>query len=266
MDFESAKGIMAQHRANVEGKKGIMAQLDPDKKTIGNSTCLCKYNADAVHQEHYGLILFHNLIIDFYEDFLEINDHGWFGHTTHARLNEYMPRGFSVWGTKYNYVSKPRPLGFVRTPIGVYAYSMPMQFKYNGEPNEPMTSRADEIITTLPKIVDRCLNALLGGTPMDDVIVFQSGTGDLARLAVEFSNLQHMGLTLQEIVDVLERAGAAAFARTNRPQHMENLLIHGKLLPVIHKSWLRKTLRPLMHDLVIESMGFDDVSWNRRDQ
>lgn len=272
MNYQQAEIIMEGHRANVVGRKGVIADVDPDRKKLGNQTYLCRYVADAVHQEHYGIVLFGNLIIDFYLDFLEINDHWWFGRTTHMRLNEYLPHGFQVWGTRYPYVSKPRPLGFVRTPAGVFPYKMPMTFNYSGKPTDDSElSRTDEAIAQLPRFIEHYLNALLECLPWEkDDDLSRFGRKDFAKLAVEFSDLQHEGLTIQEIVKVLTQSGAAAFSRVtnanDRARHMENVLIHGVPIPVIRKNWLRKTLRPLLHDYLIEGMGFDDVTWNRRDK
>lgn len=267
MNFEDAKDIMALHRSHVAGKKGYMAKVNPDRKNIGGNTWLQRYEATTDQQEYYAIILFvgTNKIIEFHENFLTLNDNGWFSKTTHERFNEFMPRGFRIWGSKFYKLTTPRPLGFVKTPKGTYPYNMPMMFRYDGTPVVSRFNRADEVPTILPRIIERYLNALLNGVSENgDNTIEPFIDGDLARLAVEFSRIQCNGLTIQEIVEALKLEGAIAFTKTTVARRMESVLLQGKTIPIIHKNWLRKTLRPLLYDYVIENLGFAEVSWNRR--
>jgi hypothetical protein len=267
MNYEDAKDLMALHRSHVAGKKGYMAKVDPDRKNIRSTTWLQRYEATADQQEYYAIALFAgtNKIIEFHEDFLILNDNGWFSKTTHERFNEFMPRGFRVWGSKCYHLTKPRPLGFIKTPKGTYPYHMPMLFSYDGTPTERLIEHADEVLTIFPKYVELYLTTLLDGiTDVKDPHIKKFINNDVITCAVEFSTKQYMGLTLQEIVEVLKKEGASTFTKTTIGRHIESVLLHGIPIPIIHKNWLRKTLRPLIYDYIIEGMGFAEVEWNRR--
>lgn len=273
MNYEQAEIIMEQHMGNVLDKKGAMAKHSPTSKKLDSCAWLrhalvARDGLPEVTDVAYQITLFGsngNIILSFHPDYVLLDDHGWFGKTTHAKLNEYMPAGFRVWGTKYNHLSNPRPLGFIKTPAGVFPYSMPMRFSYSGVPIGSRIHGADALIERLPSYVAEYINQLLKGPPYEELELPLLGIHtNLAENAVESENLNYMGLSIQEIVGVVRQEGAKAFAKVSGARHMERLLFHGVPIPVIKKNWLRQTLRPLIHDYLIDSMGFADVCWNRR--
>jgi hypothetical protein len=141
MDYTSARDLLEEHAAKVRGGHGVVARLDPLCRRLANETKLTYVSSAsegiAQPQPAYRVVYFGNPILHFWEqDYFTISDHGWFAKTTHLRLNEYMPRGFSVYGAtpKGLALEKRRPLGYIRTPNGTYPYNMPAVFRYDGTP------------------------------------------------------------------------------------------------------------------------------------
>src|SRR5580692_11452639 len=126
MNYEEAREIMKAHRANVAGKPGVMSKIDVGRKRLGHKTYLTS-SLNAVHAaSDYTLSLFKNDIITFAPTTVTINDQGWFSRTTFGRLNQYLPKGFSVRGERTKYGKKV--IAFVITPDGSHPYDMPVIF------------------------------------------------------------------------------------------------------------------------------------------
>lgn len=302
MDYNSAKDILDNHAGVISKSYGVVALHNPGRKRLGNNTWLTMNERSTVGLtqwtpevgDTYVLEYCKNGLLHFRKDFFTIDDHGWFAHTTHGRLKDYMPRGFSVWGTTPQHLRWKDPLGYLKTPAGIFPYDMPMSFRYDGKPwflGGP-TDKADQAIHELGAYVEGYLDRLLRGQPCDvdnvqeehdywvapTAVVVSTRAADaiigrtyFKKLAM-FSTLgQHVvceGLDIVEIVRVLEAEGAAAFKKVNtqhkRARHVEDELIHTLPIPVIHAGWLRTTLRVMLHKYLITALGFSSNTWNRR--
>lgn len=320
MNYQDAEAIMDQHMGNVLGKKGVMAKLSPTSKKLDRCAWLHRKDIDfnGVIQTFYTITLFRkvdksdgsiregNTILTMHPDYVTMDDRGWFSKTTHSKLNEYAPRGFRIWGQRYPYLpGEVRPIGFIKTPQGVYPYCMPFQTDYEGRPLTTLntmqvekslgpTDVADKVIEALPEYVNTYLKHLLAGTipysnkacwwikqatahnaqhtskEIGEIILSKRFTAELASTVVEFSNDGYAGLTVQEIVDILKVEGHAAFKRANTnnkaAHRTERVLLHGMPMPVIPSTWITTKLRPLIHEHLIGLLTFDEVHWNRKDQ
>lgn len=302
MDYNSAKDILDNHASVISKSYGIVATHNPGKKLVNGNTWLTMNERSSVGLDvwtpevgdTYVLEYFKNGILHFRKDFFTIDDHGWFAHSTHARLNDYMPRGFRVWGTTPKHLHWKDPLGYVKTPAGIFPYGMPMSFKYDGQPwfvGGP-TNKANQAIHELGAYVENYLTRLLQKQPCDvedsqesadywgtstaevlsvraaDAIVGRQYFRNLAMFATFGEHVICEGLDIVEIVRVLEAEGATALKRVDSQnrlaRHVENELIHALPLPVINAGWLRTTLRKMLHKYLIESLGFSANTWNRR--
>lgn len=303
MDYNSAKELLEGHAARIKNGHGVVAMLDPSSKRLANETRLTFKDSDSeglnTSQEAYQVVYFKNPILHFYKDCFAISDHGWFAKTTHMRMNDYMPRGFSVYGyTPVNLLAKRRPLGFIKTPNGIYPYGMPAVFTYAGVPTIETAGGADHIIKMLPAYTGEYLTRLLAGTLPTDKIeelntlsYWSSGLpsgslsnraahavldnvffASLATLAVEAfgTNLNYGGLSLNEIAAILAAEGGAAFKTpttdTLTAERIERIIKHKMPMPKIPVNWLRSTLRPIINEFVVNALGFDTVEWNRRER
>jgi hypothetical protein len=302
MDYTSAKDLLEEHATRIKNGHGVVAQLDHDVKRLANKTQLTYVERAsegiAQSQPAYRVVLFGNPILHFWEgDYFTISDHGWFSATTIQRLNEYMPKGFRIYGEtpKGLEMETRRPLGFVHTPNGTYPYNMPAVFRYDGTPyGESFTAEAHTAVSELGSYTNQYLDLLLGhkdcdyigegrvqgdlslGTTghnscmMADAILRRKYYSHLVELAVEqHANVAYAGLTLKEIVTVLLAEGARAFkvnsSEEAKANHLEHMIKHRLPIPTINQTWIRRTLRPLINEFVILTLGFDYVTWNRRE-
>jgi hypothetical protein len=119
---------------------------------------------------------------------------------------------------------------------------------------------------------DLCLgNTGYSSCQMADAILQRKYYSHLAELAVAgHGEITYEGLTLQEVVTVLIADGARAFKQgptdAAAAEHMEHVIKHHLPMPRITESWIRRTLKPLINEFVILTLGFDNVTWNRREQ
>lgn len=303
MDYTSARDLLEGHAEKVRNGHGVVAALDPQCMRLANATKLTYVDSasEGISQSQpaYRVVLFGNPILHFWEqNYFTISDHGWFAKTTQLRLNEYMPRGFHIYGAtpKDLALTKKRPLGYIRTPNGTYPYNMPAVFHYDGTPyGEGFTGEAHRAISELGSYVSLYLDALLAHKQFDyigmqraesdlclgntgysscqmaDAILQRRYHSHLAMLAVAgHGDITYEGLTLSEIVSVLLVDGARAFKRGGTEaaaaEHLEHIIKHRLPMPRITEGWLRRTLKPLINEFVILTLGFDNVEWNRREQ
>ena len=301
MDYEQAKHIMDQHRAAVESSHGaVKANASPIRKNLENKTTLNFVDAKltATREPKYELKLFGNPILIFHREAFVINDHGWYSRTTHERLNQYMPRGFSIYSHRLQYLNKPKTVSFVKTPLGTYPYNMPMTLGYEGASffnwHTDYTDKAGAAISALPNYIENYLNRLLHCLPCDNdcgtdaiyslrepdpmrhsktlasCIVDNFHFSDLAQRAVNEwgKTLYYGGLDLQEIVEVLVAEGTTPFRKprtTNQLAHRtENAIKFNRPMPSIPSAWIRATLRPILYEYIIDALGFSRAEWNRR--
>lgn len=302
MDYNSAKDLLDNHANIISKSYGVVALHNPGKRRLGNNTWLTMNERSSVGLDQwttevgdtYVLEYFKNGLLHFRKDFFTIDDHGWFAHTTHLRMKEYMPRGFSVWGTTPQHLRWEGPLGYLKTPAGIFPYNMPMSFRYDGQPwfvGGP-TGKACQAIHELGAYVETYLTKLLQRQPCDvengqggndywnapsaevlsvraaDAIIGRQYFRNLAMFAVFSQHMICAGLDIVEIVRVLEAEGIAAFRRTttqySKAKRVENELLHALPIRAIHAGWLRTTLRAMLHRYLIEALGFNAQTWNRR--
>lgn len=167
MDYGEAAEIIRQHSLNIQAARGVVRGHASDKKKLKNETWLVWETVDGrdastdmiAGESFYSLKLFDKTIISFYSTHLKMHDRGFFSRTTHDRFNEFLPRGFRVWGTTFRELR--RLLGFIKTPAGVFPYNMPARFRYSGENLDSMTPLASEAAHLLPSYLDQYLSYLL---------------------------------------------------------------------------------------------------------
>lgn len=304
MDYTSAKDRLEEHAARARASYGIVAQHSPQRTQLASNTMLL-YKEKAseglpsdLAAPAYQVAYFKNPILHFWEgDYFTISDHGWFAKTTHLKMNEYLPRGFSVYGAtpKGLAMVDRRPLGYIRTPNGTYPYNMPAVFRYDGTPHgEGLTAEAHRAVSELGSYTNQYLDILLAHKEFDyvgkgrvdgdlsqvahysscqmaDAILQRKHYSHLAELAVlGYADVTWEGLTLGEIVQVLLADGSRAFRRSNTneavAERMEYIIKHRLPMPRITTTWLRQKLKPLINEFVIMTLGFDKVAWNRRER
>lgn len=184
MDYNSAKEIMEEHATTIAASHGIVGRHNPNIKRLASNTLLSfsERAAEGLPEDRerpvYRVSYFNNPILYFWErDYFTIFDHGWFAKTTHSCLNECLPRGFYVYGdTPRLAMEHRRPLGYIRTPAGVFPYHMPAVFKYDGTPclmpdslnsdsvpylDTALTGNARQVISELGAYTNEYLNRLL---------------------------------------------------------------------------------------------------------
>lgn len=298
MDYASAKDLLEAHATKIRNGHGVVARLDPLCKRLANETKLTYVDKASegiqLARPAYRIVYFGNPILHFWEgDYFTISDHGWFSHTTHQRLNEYMPRGFSVYGATPSGLDMEtrRPLGYIRTPKGTYPYNMPAVFNYDGTPQGVvLTDKAHQAISELRAYTSQYLDTLMARKSFEypeedslqgtlahssrrlaDAILQRKHYAHLARWAAfGHENVCHQGLMLPEIVSVLLAEGGCAFSRSTTgvatAERMERTIKHRLPMPSISPTWIRQQLRPLINEFVIRTLGFDNVIWNRREQ
>jgi len=124
LTFAKARDFMERRRRGPERSK---AKLE-------NKTYLLRYSpVDLGGTEIFTVELFGKIIIELSADgLIHVRDHGFFGHTTHDRLNKYLPSGFHVHGETIRAFGTG-PFGFIRTPTGVKPYREEMKLSEAGD-------------------------------------------------------------------------------------------------------------------------------------
>lgn len=297
MEYDEARRIMATHEKNVRkaNGKGRIGKLALNLKFLKYRTFLKKVESPADDiDETYEIHYFHTPIIKLYSSKVELNDGGFFSHSTHERLNEYMPRGFRVHGHRPRWYHST--VGFVRTPAGTAPYNMPQAFLYNGLPaGDPASSvEAGACFNLIPNYVDRLLALVFyeDNRTVDDIPVTDDRhtLGDnlwpidvlkkmrfrpiLLRHAVEQQNVNgtlaelEMGLAgfdAERVVDLLLKEGAQVFSKREKLRRIEAMLRRGTEIPVLNQRALKSLLRRTLINFLVTELGFADKEWNRRD-
>lgn len=293
MDYEEAKSIIDKQGYHVRGGTGVVSTHNPSAKKLKNKTWL-RYDQDG----HYTLAYFNKNIIEFHPKYVVLNDHSFFSSSTMQRFNEYMPRGFHMRGCVYRSFKLKRPLGFITTPAGTFPYTMPSSFTYDGDPFDHGGLYPDvvSVLQKLPKYVDGYLDELLSGKPgfIDDELaalrafdrVFTvGGTSDadkfrisrfmgtaiaqnhtykyLAALAASQIHVTIEGMELERAVRLMIQYGSDLFSVQSKAGRMEAVLLAGTV-PTINKQQLRKAIRHVVIEHIVDLLGFDEVQWNRR--
>jgi len=298
MDYEQAKYIMGQHRAAVEGSRGVVkAKASPIKKNLENSTTLSYIDPHLTSDAapNYELRLFGNPILVFHPSTFEIHDHGWYSRTTHIRLNQYLPAGHSIYSKHISQLQKPQHISFVKTPHGTYPYNLPLVLNYEGFSSIWYTHQAQAAVEEMPGYIDDYIARLLKRLLFSNDIITDSmfslrnsdtmfhsrvlakcivdkfHFGELAFAAITHSGVEqesYGGLDFGEIIEILLAEGHDAFkpARTANQisRRMENAFKHGKPMVTIRAEWIKSRLRPLLYEYIIDSLGFARKEWNRR--
>lgn len=301
MDYEEAARIIERHGHKVRGGTGIVSTHNPTAKRLKNQTWLT-YDRDG----HYTLAYFNKQIIEFHPKYMVFNDHDYFSSSTMQRFNEYTPRGFHVSGCTYSAFKLQRPLGFITTPKGTFPYAMPCSFTYEGDPFDHGGLYADAraILLKVPHYVNAYLDELFSGAPSviadeattrrafesqiissaaDEVEAYrisrlmgasieqQSTYRHLAVLAAEHENGRPIsdrsvgGMELTHVLRLLIRYGTAVFSTRSLAGRMETTLVAGKI-PNINRQQLRKAIRQVTIEHIVNLLGFDVVQWNRRER
>jgi hypothetical protein len=294
MEYDEARSIMATHKANVLKANGKVGSLATDRKKLKFRTFLYRKESPADDiDETYEIHYFHTPIITLYSHKVVLNDGGWFSHSTHKRLNEYMPRGFRVHGSKPHWYHST--VGFVRTPAGTAPYNMPQSFLYNGLPADDTSPsiEAGVCFNLIPTYVDRLLalvfnraNPAMIDIPVTDdkhvlgdhlwplevlkKMLFrpiilrhaaeQQGVhGTLAELKLGLA-----GFNVDVIVEMLLKEGAHVFTKREEVKRVEAMLRLDTQIPILRRQALRSLLRRTLINFLVTELGFKDQEWNRR--
>lgn len=302
MEYDEARSIMATHKANIlkANGKGKVGSLAPDRKFLKFRTFLFRKESPADDiAETYEIHYFQTAIITLYSDKVKINDGGFFSHSTHERLNEYMPRGFRVHGSKPHWYHSP--VGFIRTPLGTSPYNLPQSFMYDGQPADTdLSIEAGLCFHLIPAYVEKLLTLAFEGDPdlrvLNDIPVTDDrhSLGDhqwpvevlkkqlyrpilLRHVSVSedfkvtkaFRDEQFGGHALEYIVEVLLQEGADVLKSTRTKaalvRHVEATLRLGGQIPTVNLRTLKKYLREVLIDFLVAELGFINKEWNRRD-
>lgn len=279
MDYEQAHALMTTHAERVGRGRGFMSTVDQSAKKLKNATWLHSESTPG-DSTSYRLTLFKKPIIHFYPEHVRLDDHGYFSRTTHDRFNEYLPRGFRVWGHYFPWLKET--LGFIRTPTGVYPYNMPTHFSYDGHSLDGLHARAAETVASVPDYVERYLSDLFnhkggykeGCIPEDNVAeniflnVIRRDLIVVCENVVSSTSCMYDGVHVVDITKILVEEGFAAFkaARTKaqRADRTERLVKYQRALPIIHAGELKKRLRWDLRHYLVRQMEFDAVEWHRR--
>ena len=300
MEYNEARDIMATHRHNVlkANGKGKVGSLHPHLKHLKYRTFLRKVEGPSDDiDESYQIEYFQTAIITLYSHKVVINDGTFFSHSTHERLNEYMPKGFKVHGSKPSWYHST--VGFIRTPAGTCAYNLPKSFLYSGLPTEGGSVHAGPSFHKIPEYVDMVLTkAFKGGlddrqlmewfVPQDHelgdhswpvqlldkprfiprLLSYVSAHEDF-RPTPEFHKQHLGGHFLADVVSTMLREDARVFTKPNNlaaiVRRSEATLRLGRSLPCINLRTLRKCLREILINFLVAELGFVDKEWNRRD-
>ncbi len=155
MNYEEAAQLMALHEKR--------ARKDPTTRKLKYETTLrkCTFAPEVYQPPTYTLRYFNTDILTYHHDQVELHDGGFFSRSTHNRFNEYLPRGFQIWGTTYPKLGLRRPLGFIETPKGCFPYRSVMFYRYDGAPvGTPYAPNSREVVEALPAYIDRYLDVL----------------------------------------------------------------------------------------------------------
>jgi hypothetical protein len=94
---------------------------------------------------------------------------------------------------------------------------------------------------------------------------------DLAYMALSHSGKEQKsygGLRFEEIVEVLLTEGhiplQKARTRSQIARRLESSIKLKKPMPTIQANWIKSTLRPLLYEYIVDSLGFARADWNRR--
>lgn len=301
MDFEEAHSIMEGHASRLEKARGVVAKKARAwAKKLKHETWLEKSSIAGTTEGEpafeYGLRYFKTNILTFHPEYVEINPSSWFSRSTHDRLNEYMPRGFRVYGQTFQELKVRHPLGFIRTPHGTYPYSVPTKFNYDGSPTVMggLYDHAYEAVRRIPGYVDEYLDRLFSRGEFDAVShgsaedIFGTANTDhwkasknvgraimgprycryMLTVLTEFeydslNNLEH-----KELARMLTERGAEVFRRPqtaqDRARRAEDTLFFNRSIVDIRKGTLRRYLRRMLMSRLVDVLGFDEVVWNRR--
>lgn len=293
MNYERAKGIIDEHGERVRNGTGVVRKHNPTAKRLKNQTWL-HYDKDG----HYTLSYFNKNIIEYHLKYVVLNDHSFFSTSTMQRFNEFMPKGFHMSGCTYSAFKLKRPLGFITTPAGTFPYTMPCTYTYEGGALDygGLCSDVRNILLKIPQYVDKYLDELFGGKPcfLDDELsarrsfertfivggnseeskhrisrsigasIEQASTYKyFAVLAAENVTKTIAGMDVGHAIDLMIQYGSELFATQSKSGRMEAALLAGKV-PTINRQQLRKAIRQLYIEHLVDLLGFDEVQWNRR--
>jgi hypothetical protein len=294
MDYFAAKNLLAKRAANLL-RTGESLDLNPSyTRKLKHQTYLTYSEKDAAGVEWtpevgdaFIIKYFGNAILHLRANFFTIDSHGWFSHSTNERLNEFMPPGFRVWGQTYSWCRSRGPLGFIRTPSGVFPYTMPISFYYNGRErpaelgNDPcMVSCAQDVVAAIRPYIGQYIRRLLAGElgarfrgvpELDSLprcleaeLLNPAYPAQLLQNACQAPSCdyEYDGLSLAEIGRVLIQEGKAAFASST--SRLENSLRHRLPIGALSTGWLRAAVRDTLSTYLVDALGFDELRWNRR--
>lgn len=293
MDYGEARALLATHKSNVESSSGIVGALARDRKKLEFRTFLYrKESPNDETSETYELQLFNNTIITYFHDRVVLNDGGWFSWTTHKRLNEYMPKGFSVHGmtTAWNVET----VGFVSTPKGVYPYAMAMEFGYDGTCLQSYSPQAGPAFHQVPIYTQAYLDKLfkepkslspisysdlntakmLGkDTAIDtaSMILHNVYPSDLIVEAIgDATGSFSLDIDLPGVLKLLRSEGAAILRRPKDADALaskvEATYVYEMRIPTkVNLQTLRKDLRQYLINFLVVELGFEAQEWNRRE-
>lgn len=275
MNYEEVHALMKTHHTNVAGKRGALSKVDPNKKFLCNKTWL-----HTLTESGYGLKVFGNEIITWDPTQVVIDDKTWFSRTTFDRLNQYMPKGFSVHGERVPY--KLGVIAFVTTPDGVYPWDMPMAFAYDGialyaaeDAGPYYTNKALAAYRGIREYVGEYLDRLYRGQ-LDNTLVDVASSTQVAEVILSkvYTTFLLPSLVSSKVdarlMNCLMRVGICG-TRTAKNAHERALqtelaldvgLTSGDV--TVDSRWLRTHLRVELTRQLIEGLGFSFNEWNRR--
>lgn len=300
MNYEDAQDIMHRHRAAVESSYGaVRDKASPIRRRLENATTLGfvdeKFTVSCAPE--YELRIFNNPIITYRKASFSINDHGWYGRTTHMRLNQYMPHGFGIYTKRIPQLPGIKHVSLVKTPTGEYPYNLPASFTYaGGSMGGWYSCDAGAALVAMPGYIEDYLKRLLNRLPCDNdvntdciytlkdtnpfghsrtlasCIIDNFHFSNLAMVALADTDLSqedfHSGLSLLEIVNVLVSEGFAPFKTPRTINQLavreENAIKYQHRIPSIPAVWITTRLRPVLYEYMINSLGFARAEWNRR--
>lgn len=300
MNYEEAAQLMALHKSRVRGTN------DPTRRNLKYRTTLRvqEYANEVDRPPEYILKYFNTDIITYCHDHVVISDGGFFSTSTHARFNEFLPRGFCVSGTTYPKLNLRRPLGFVQTPTGTYPYRSHMAYMYNGMPyGARRYHNTRQAVENIPKYVDAYLDKLFAGEKCDVNSAFAANehwvkgrlpSGEnrsvsenagaaiynehtykflLLMVGQHFTDAERPPPSLATEVSLasiglwLAHYGAEAF-RMPRNNSEAALSFERALeygyVPKLKLQALRKYVRQQLINYLVHSLEFGTVEWNRR--
>lgn len=293
MEYTEARDIMAQHKHNVlKAKgKGRVGKLAYNLKHLKYRTFLRRVESPSDDiDETYEIQYFQTTIITLHAHKVTINDGDWFSHSTHERLNEYMPKGFRVSGAKPHWYYAT--VGFVHTPAGTCAYNLPKSFLYNGLPTESGSIHAGASLHKIPAYVDMVLDKAFAGGIDDKTLTdwFVDGNHELGDGSWPVTALEHQRFRprmllhttlngfcceqlgnhlLADVLDIMFLEGAQVFTRPKSKKELarriEAMLRYGSELPIVNLRSLRVLLRKALIEFLVTELGFIAKEWNRRD-